>query len=161
MDTPIGFFHYPGGGFPLAVAAYTLADARKPEPPDRGRVREHLELFHTNSAKPAPTDGDVDRAYAEASVAYPLAVEGWTLAPYKVTVTIPGAARAHVLVYQQAARFLRALGVLRRCSACDQWAIAHEPTRDEGVIICDRCGWRALDWLEEGVQAEATPQKGG
>jgi hypothetical protein len=147
VNTPTEFFHYPGGGFPLNQAAYTLADARKPEAPDRGRVHEHLELFHTNSAKPTPTTQDVDRAYAEAMVAYPLAVEGWTLAPYKITVTIPGATRAHVLVYQQAARFLRALGVLRRCQACDKWTIAHEPMREEGVIICDRCGWHALNWL--------------
>ncbi len=140
-------FHYPGGGFPLVAVAYRLDRIEKPVVPTSARVREQLAAAAENALRTAPTDAQIAHALAEAQAGYPAAVYGWELAPYKISVTVPGATYVHILRYQQAARFLRALGVLRHCTNCATWAIAHEPTREEGVIICDRCGYLAEDWL--------------
>ncbi|MBX0330078.1 hypothetical protein K2Z83_20635 [Oscillochloris sp. ZM17-4] len=138
-------FHYPGGGFPLVGVSYRLELIAQPTVPTADRIKHMLSCATPTSLQ--PTRDQITAELAKTSAAYPAAVDGWERAPYKITVYTPGDPAPHILRYQHAARFLRDLGVLRHCQQCRQWTISHEPQRAEGVIICDRCGYVAEDWL--------------
>jgi hypothetical protein len=140
-------FHYPGGGFPLEAAVYRIEPIDRPREPTAPEVREHLVERHAMNGKKPPSDGEIAAALERAAAELPAAMHGWQLAPYRITVQVAGHPQRHVLVYQHAARFLRALGVLRHCQVCEKWTIAHDPPPDPTIIICDRCGYVAEDWL--------------
>ncbi|NNJ12087.1 hypothetical protein EKD04_017290 [Chloroflexales bacterium ZM16-3] len=141
-------FHYSGGGFPLHRAVYRTERIVAPIIPTAQRVREQMTMAAKDAFAAAPTEDAIAKSLAEAEAGYAAVLAAWELAPYEIIVSIPGTTARHYLRYQNAVRFLRQLGVLRRCDGCEQWAISYEPRLDPDVILCDRCGYTSLSLSE-------------
>lgn len=129
-----GHFTYAGGGFPLHLASYTVQVDAKPAMPHDGQIRQRLA-----AAGLEPTAERIEAYRAVAQTHLPLAMAAWEACDLKVIVTV--GSDTHELRYTEAYRFLRHIGVLRRCDACQK--DKYIPDLDSQV--CSDCGYRTLD----------------